>query len=105
MEVHEVDFLFATAEGNYVDLVSIATDGTLRKTTHRLTLASLEQQLDADFLHRCHRSYLVNLRKVDQWEGNTQGLRLLLQGHQETIPVSRKYVAEIRAWLVNHPTN
>ncbi|MEM1356940.1 MAG: LytTR family DNA-binding domain-containing protein [Bacteroidota bacterium] len=102
-ELHEADFMFATAEGNYVDLFSITDQGDLSKTTHRLTLASLEQQLATDFLRRCHRSYLINLRQVDDWVGNTQGLRLRLKNYQDPIPVSRKYAAEIRAWLVNHP--
>ena len=45
---------------------------------------------------KCHRAFLVNVRKVVKVNGNSQGYRLLLEGCPEEIPVSRGYSKQVK---------
>ncbi len=88
-------FLFARAEGNYVSIYTSDTP----KALYRLTLNSLEKQLASKAFFRCHRSYLLNLKKVQDIGGNAQGLKVHLEDCMETVPVSRKYIPHFREQL------
>ena len=48
---------------------------------------------------QCHRTFLVNTEKIIRASGNAQGFTLQLKDLPETIPVSRKYVPQIRKSL------
>lgn len=96
--IEEGQFLFARAEGNYVGVFRQDTPPVL----YRLTLNSLEKQLDTPVFFRCHRSYLVNLKKIRQVEGNAQGLKILLEASEEIVPVSRKYMPTFRERMRPH---
>ncbi|MEM1217505.1 MAG: LytTR family DNA-binding domain-containing protein [Bacteroidota bacterium] len=93
--LHEADFLFARAEGNYVEIHREGQHPVLE----RLNLRELEQQLTGDKLLRCHRSFLVNLGKVQKVSGNAQGLKLWLADNRAPLPVSRRYIETIRQAL------
>jgi hypothetical protein len=96
---NEDDFNYAIAVGNYID-VSILVENTLKRVTYRVTLSSLEEQLEeSTSLIRCHRSYLVNLKKVENISGNAQGLKLKLKNQLKLIPVSRKYIPIVRQFF------
>ncbi|MEO1435181.1 MAG: LytTR family DNA-binding domain-containing protein [Bacteroidota bacterium] len=94
----EQAFYFARAEGNYIDLY-LMQDAQLTATTYRLTLSAFEKQLDSPSLMRCHRSYLVNLDKVQSVTGNAQGLKLVLEDGRSIVPVARNYVTTIKGYL------
>lgn len=92
----EDDFIYAKAVGNYIDMFYLV-ENTLKRVTYRITLSSFEVQLgESSSLVRCHRSYLVNLKKVVNITGNAQGLKLELKNQSEIIPVSRKYIPIVR---------
>ena len=96
----ENDFIYAIADGNYTD-ISYLDENTLKKVTYRVTLLSLETQLkEASSIVRCHRSYMVNLKKVKNISGNAQGLRLELINQSEIIPVSRKYIPIVKQFFL-----
>ena len=96
----EHDFNYAIADGNYTDISSL-DENTLKKVTYRVTLSSFETQLkEASSLVRCHRSYMVNLKKVKNISGNAQGLRLELINQSEIIPVSRKYIPIVKQFFL-----
>lgn len=99
LEVHL--FYYAAAVGNYIDLY-LLEDKMLKRTTYRLTLSSFEAQLKSSGLVRCHRSYVVNLKKVKNITGNAQGLKLELENQAESIPVSRKYLPAVKAFFQNN---
>ncbi|WP_299136468.1 LytTR family DNA-binding domain-containing protein [uncultured Tenacibaculum sp.] len=92
----ENDFNYAMAVGNYID-VFVSIDNTLKRVTYRVSLSSFETQLkEAQKLVRCHRSYFVNLKKVESISGNAQGLKLKLENQSEIVPVSRKYIPIVK---------
>ncbi len=98
----ENDFNCAIAFGNYIDMC-ILVENTLKRVTYRVTLSSFESQLEkSSGLIRCHRSYLVNLKKVENISGNAQGLKLELKNQSEMVPVSRKYIAIVRQFFLKN---
>ena len=98
----EHDFNYAIADGNYTDISSL-DENTLKKVTYRVTLSSFETQLkEASSIVRCHRSYMVNLKKVKNISGNAQGLKLELINQSEIIPVSRKYLPIVKQFFQNN---
>ena len=95
----ENDFNYAIADTNYTDIY-ILDENTLKKVTYRVTLSSFETQLkESSSLKRCHRSHLVNLKKVKDVSGNAQGLKLELINQSEIIPVSRKYIPIVKQFF------
>ena len=94
----DCNFSHAIAVGNYIDLY-LSNEGKVTRNTYRITLSSFEKQLDAPHLRRCHRSYLVNLKKVVNVSGNAQGLKLALSDGTSIVPVSRKYIPIIRQFF------
>lgn len=94
-ELHLPTFLYIEADGNYVQI------HTNKKRLYRTTLRAIEQQLTVEYIVRCHRSFIVNLRQVESVSGNAQGLKLQLKNKEVSIPVSRKYVPIIKRALAN----
>ena len=85
---------------NYVEVYSLRDD-QLKKTILRNTLKNIQENLlEFDCFEQCHRSYLVNLDKVQHFTGNAQGLSLKFSDDLPLeVPVSRSYVKHIRANL------
>ncbi len=96
LELETTNLLFIKAIENYVEIGT-----THRNYLIRNTLKNMELTL-ADFpqFKKCHRSYIVNLEKIESFSGNAQGLTLQLNvPDKEEIPVSRAFVASIKANL------
>jgi len=86
--------LFITASDNYSTLFLMKA-GNLQKELIRGSLTRFEQQIDTKLIRRCHRSYIVNLFHVIRVSGNAQGYNLHFAQTEISVPVSRKYSAEI----------
>jgi len=89
------DILYVEAMQNYATIHLV--DG--RTEIVRSTLKSLVDILAPHNIIRSHRSYLVNLKNVKKVSGNAQGLKLSMKDSEEMVPVSRKYIAIVRAHL------
>jgi hypothetical protein len=90
LEVNSSDLIYITSTGNYIQ-VFYQKDNDLKNSLLRNTLKQTEDQLkDNHSVIKCHRAYLVNKNKIVRVKGNSQGLRLVLSGTDEEIPVSRK---------------
>lgn len=74
---------------------------TKQKTYHtKAPLKELEQKLKGNLFFRPHKSYLVNVEKVEQLTPWFNGAyQLTLAGTEEKIPVSRNYVKALRQRL------
>ena len=90
--------LYIQAEGNYSRVVQL-DDHSSQTELYRTTLSHLEKHLNSENIIRCHRSYLVNLDWIQEVKGNAQGFKLTLENSDKIIPVSRKYVPLVRAYL------
>lgn len=93
--------LYAEAEGNYVRLNCLSADGGKRTSKLlRITMKQAEESLaGCIYIIRCHRAYLVNLKRVLKVSGNAQGCRLHLEGCEEAVPVSRAYARAVKGYF------
>ncbi len=101
LTIAPTDLLFIESSDNYCT-VYYGQNGKLHKPLLRSSLSRMENQL-ANYprLVRCHRSFIVNLDKVERVTGNAQGYKLhLLHGELE-VPVARRYNETLVAGLRN----
>lgn len=84
------DFLFMESVKNHVYIYYL-DNGNLVTKSVRNTLTNLIDNLNEEALFRCHRSFLINLNKIKKTNGNSNGFKVLLQGYDLEIPVSRNF--------------
>lgn len=97
VEIDLADLLFIKSMDNYLEVY-----GQNTKVVVRNTLKSVSQDLkNYPNLFRCHKSFLVNLNRVESITGNAQGYKLIVEGHEELIPVSRSLNEEIKKRLLS----
>jgi len=84
--------LFAKADGNYIELTK-SNENKITTEVKRISLTQFEAQI-TDYPHffRCHRTYLVNMFKIEKISGNSQGYLLSFHETDIKIPVSRKQI-------------
>ncbi len=96
------NFVFLVSSGNYVE-IHFENDGNPKKHLVRNSISNIENDLqDYEQLIRCHRSYLVNLDKVEHINGNLQGYQLEIKNHMDLIPVSRSYTKRVKSILMKN---
>ena len=97
------DLVFIQSSDNYITVHYLQGD-KLQAKVLRNTLKSLEIELKQfPHLFRCHKSFLVDLNKVDHISGNAQGYKLHLKQVNELIPVSRSHNKTIKNKLTIRP--
>lgn len=101
LELRLNDLIFIQSSDNYVEvhyLVKNDNQKKLIRTSLKAVAIDFENNKE---LFRCHKSYLVNVKKVKHVSGNAQGYKLHLVGTDSLIPVSRLYNMELKQRL-NH---
>lgn len=81
---------FIESSDNY-STIYFEKNGKLQKELLRSSLTRLESQILSENIVRCHRSFIVNLEKVEKVTGNAQGYKLHLEAPELLVPVARKY--------------
>lgn len=82
-------FIYAKAGGNYVEFI-FNKEGVTNTELKRISLKELEEQLkNFPEIVKTHRSYLINILKIEKVTGNAQGYSLKMQDLKEQLPVSR----------------
>ena len=90
-ELNLDNFVFAKADGNYVQIYT--NKEGINKLLKRITLKELESVLKPfSNIIKTHRSYLVNLNHLNSVTGNAQGYELKLDNCNKKIPVSRTMI-------------
>lgn len=91
--------IYIKSDDNYVDIFLVGESGRLSTMVHRATLASMEEQLQAESqFMRIHRSYIINIQYLDKSsDKNTIKVRVNDQGFE--LPVSKKYQPDIAGVL------
>ena len=94
------DLLYVEAVGNYVKVYHLRADGTVRSDMLRATSRQIETDLTAyPTIVRCHRAFLVNLQQVEQIVSQSGAMQLNIKHCQESIPVSRSNISQIKEAL------
>ena len=89
------DFIFAEVIKNDV-IIYYLYENEVKMKTLRSTIATVSDELKYPNIFRCHRSFIVNLKKMQSAKGNSNGYQIYLNHYQKSIPVSRKYVDELK---------
>lgn len=84
------DLLFIESSDNYCT-VTYLKNAQVAKPLLRSSLGRMEKQIVHPYIVRCHRSYIVNLDRVERVTGNAQGYKLHLLSGQFVVPVARQY--------------
>ena len=85
------DVLWIEAAGNYMQLHMAQ-----RQVLHRVALSQLEKHLDPVHFLRVHRSAIVRCDQLSKLEVLGDGVYQLVLANQDKVPVSERYVAEVR---------
>ncbi len=88
------DLIYVEAEGNYSKVVWLDKE-TVKSKLLRIVIKHLENQIISPFIVRCHRSYLINLKREYKVSGNSRGYKLKPEKVEIEIPVSRNKGKEI----------
>jgi len=84
-------FIGVKSEGNYLK-VFFSEENIFKSKLIRNSISNIEEQLIVfKKVKRCHRSYMVNLDKVEKMTGNARNLNLHISNMNFTIPVSRSF--------------
>jgi hypothetical protein len=87
------DLLFIKSEGNYINVGYLSTGKPVNVLLRNTLKNALDLLSPYPSIFQCHRSWLINLERIEHVRGNSQGLRLVLEGTQEDIPVARNTAA------------
>lgn len=93
------DLLYLESSDNYVSIKYIHNNQP-KSVLIRNTLKNIEKKFENSTLLRCHRSYVVNTKRVRmvKKEGNTMNL-LIESPNNEKIPVSRGYQTLVKDYF------
>ncbi len=82
------NLIYIKSSDNYTE-VYYNDNGKTSKKILRTTLGSIENSLKSEYLFRIHRSYIVNLLKIDKLTGNSNKSDVLLKNIESSFPISR----------------
>lgn len=90
--VNREKLVYIESQGNYLSFIFYEKDGETKKLMKRGRLHQAETNLkDFPEYFRCHRGFIVNLKKAKQIKGNNKNARLILDENLGEIPVSRTH--------------
>lgn len=93
------DLLYITSSDNYID-VYFVKDGFINHRLIRYSLSGVaSDNREMKEIFRCHKSYIVNRKKIESVFGNTAGYRIKLLECDFLVPVSRKLNKEVSEFI------
>lgn len=99
LEIQPEELLLITSSDNYVEIYFLNRE-TAQKVIFRNTLKTMQTALSSyPQFYRCHKTNLVNVKKVRHISGNAQGLKLEVEGIKNLVPVSRNLTTAIKEKL------
>lgn len=96
LSTHEL--LYMEAAENYVTVIW-EQGNIIKKEMLRMTMKAASKQINDHLIVFCHRSFIVNLRKVKNISSQSGVLSILLYGIETVIPLSGTYKKEIKQKL------
>mgnify|MGYP005989352519 CR=1 FL=1 len=98
-KVDVYDIVYLKSDQNYISIYYIK-DKELKSHLLRISLVNALKQITSEHIFRCHRSYVVNINRIEKITGNAQSLKLQLSQNC-VVPVSRSFMKAFKARLVN----
>lgn len=94
LEIQQEDFVFAESADNYC-ILHFYNNDILQKEIIRISLTKLLNQVQTDDIKKVHRSFIVNLKKVTKFKGNTSGYKISIENIEKELTISRNYIDSI----------
>lgn len=95
------DLLYIESSDNYVSIKYLRNDQQ-KSVLIRNSLKNLEKEFENSILLRCHRSYMVNIKRVSMVRREGHKMSLILESPEsEMIPVSRGYQKAVMNFFEN----
>ena len=91
--------LYIEAKKNDVSVCYLKDDQPVTVELHTTLTAVLGELKDYENIFQCHRSFIVNINNITSAQGNSNGYQLTLGPSTATIPVSRSYVPQLKAFI------
>ena len=89
------EIIYIEAKGNYSEIY-YSKNETFKKILMLISLKALSKQLEKhETIVRCHKSFIVNLSRINNVIGNSQGYKLNFSEFDKKIPVSRIFPKSI----------
>jgi DNA-binding LytR/AlgR family response regulator len=104
LTVHVDDLLYIKSDGNYITVGFIKDRKPARALLRNTMKYAVELLVPFSFIFQCHRSWMINLHRIKNVTGNSQGLRLMLDGFEEDIPVARTNMTAFKRLMVERET-
>lgn len=102
MAVEESALYYIESQDNYVRIY-YELDGRLESYMLRCKTQTLEESLLGTSLMRCHRSYIVNMRKISRFKHEHERAKITLSHPSaKPIPVSKSYCKQLSELLENY---
>lgn len=88
---------FIESIGNYLKVYWENEENKVKNIVVRKTLSDIENELsELNFIFKSHRSYIINIKKIERISGDSQGLKLKIKNIEQIIPVSRSKIKEFK---------
>lgn len=97
IEVESGNLLYIESIGNYIKIYHNKNN---KPVISVLRCALKRAELQTEGFHnvvKCHRAFMVNIDKVMRAKGNSVGLRLILEGSELEVPVSRSFSKSLKS--------
>lgn len=89
LNIHNL--VYITSQGNYASFF-LLNNNDLKEKILRVTLAKIENEFkDYNTIIRCHKSYIINSKFIEDISGNARGYLLKSKHVSFNIPVSRSF--------------
>lgn len=96
LSLKQADILYIKGADNYI-YVFYSDNQKMSQAMVRITIKAVEEQLATTRILRCHRSYLVNTKRIKILEKQKDGFLVKLEApgvDQVLVPVSKNYVED-----------
>lgn len=92
--------LYIEAQKNNVSVCYLKDEKPVSVEVHTTLSAVIENLKEYENIFQCHRSFVVNVNNITSAHGNSNGYQLTLGPCTNSIPVSRSYVARLKAFVI-----
>jgi len=100
IEINRNKIIYIQSIGNYLKFCLCEPEAKMYKITKRGRLHTVEKELaPLPEFFRCHRAFIINLKRAAYLKGNMKNARVVFDGETEEIPVSRSFYKTLKDQL------
>ncbi len=93
------NLLYIEAQKNNISVCYVKDDKPTNMEIHNTLSNAVADLKEYENIFQCHRSFVVNINNITSAQGNSNGYQLTLGNCTNSIPVSRSYVPQLKAFI------